>query len=109
MKIKCEWVLSNRKGFGRKEENFTPDELKEKMKALLTEIQTVVKEKYEDTKFEMLSSIRLVEWDGKDGEPAHEDVRTSFIISKQGRVGMKEREVYAEVNKIETAYFTKLQ
>lgn len=108
MIIKCEWVLGNRKGFGRKEENFTPDELKEKMKALLTKIQTVVKEKYEDTKISIFS-IRLVKWEARDSEPAHEDVRVMFEISKNGRVGMKEREVYAEVNKIETAYFTKLQ
>lgn len=111
MKIKCEWIITNRKGFGKKTEDFTPEQLRECMNEDLNKIIAVVDEKYPNTKIDVIdvSVPHLVKWEARDNEPEHQDVRVDFYISKKGREGIKEKEVYAEVNKIRVAYFTKIQ
>lgn len=107
MKIKCEWIVTNRKGFGSRYQSLNAKQLMQTMRENLDKITAVI-EKYADTKIS-IGTPREVKWDKRGGEPAHEDVRVDFYISKKGRSGIKEREAYEEVNKIQTAYFTKIR
>lgn len=106
MRIKCEWVLSNNKD--SEYMGYTPKELLAEMELLLSKIEKQIKE-YSNTDFKR-GRVFLIEWDkSTTGQCSYEDVRASFIISKQGRKGIKEREIYSEVNSIKIAYFTKLK
>jgi hypothetical protein len=106
MTIEAQWCFTNRKGF-----SFSIDKPLNELRVVATEAINKLKEnitaKYKDTEIEVTKFIDC-KWEADENEEAHEDVRVSIIISKQGRKGIKEREVYGEVNKIKTAYFKKL-
>ncbi len=107
MNILCEWVFTNRTGLSKRHsENL--EGLNNIADTHILKMKNIINEKYNDTIIKNIRKFDTV-WDECENEEQHEDVRVSFVISKHGRKGIKEREVYSEVNKIQVAYFTTLK